>query len=59
GADAAIQKSYAGEEVVTQATVNITNINGQAISANEASEAFDEPLTREQTLDIVRPFIRP
>jgi len=59
GADAAIQKTYAGEEVVTQATVNITNINGQAISANEASEAFDEPLTREQTLDIVRPFIRP
>ncbi|HZH95036.1 MAG TPA: ferritin-like domain-containing protein [Flavisolibacter sp.] len=58
GADAAIQKSYAGEEVVTQATVGITAINGQAVAANEASEAFDEPLTKAQILDIVDPFIR-
>ena len=58
GADAAIQKSYAGEEVVTQATVGITGINGQAVAANEASEAFDEPLTKAQILDIVDPFIR-
>jgi len=59
GADAAIQKTYAGEEVVTQANVGITNINGQQIAATEASEAFDEPLTREQVLDIVKPFIKP
>lgn len=58
GVNAVIQKSYAGEEVVTQATVGITNINGQQVAAAEASEAFDEPLTREQILDIVKPFIK-
>ena len=58
GVNAAIQKSYAGEEVVTQATVGITNINGQMVAAAEASEAFDEPLTMAQILDIVDPFIR-
>lgn len=56
--DAAIQKSYNGEEVVTQAGVTITGINGQAVSANEASESFDEPLTKEQILDIVSIFIK-
>lgn len=58
-ADAAIQKSYDGEENVTQANVTITNINGQSIASTEASEAFDEPLTKEQILEIVRPFIKP
>ena len=58
GANAAIQKSYAGEEVVVQAGVPITNIGGQAIAAAEASESFDEPLTKAQVLDIVDPFIR-
>lgn len=59
GADAAIQKSYAGEEVVTQGGATITGINGQAVAAAEASEAFDELLTREQVLEIVRPFLKP
>jgi hypothetical protein len=54
---AAIQKSYNGEEVTTQATVSIVNIGGATIAANEASEAFDEPLTMAQVLDIVDPFI--
>lgn len=58
GANAAIQKSYAGEQLVTQATIGITNINGQTIAAAEASEAFDEPLTMAQVLDIVDPFIK-
>lgn len=48
---------YAGEENTTQAGVPITNINGQAISADDASEAFDEPLTMSQVLAIVDPFI--
>jgi hypothetical protein len=48
---------YAGEENTTQAGVQITNINGMAISANAASEAFDEPLTKDQVLAIVGPFI--
>ncbi len=48
---------YAGEEVTTQAGVQITGINGMAISANAASEAFDEPLTQAQVTAIVDPFI--
>ena len=48
---------YAGEENTTQATVQITGINGMSISANAASESFDEPLTMEQVNAIVAPFI--
>ena len=48
---------YAGEDVTTQANVNIVGINGMAIDASDASEAFDEPLTKEQVLAIVDPFI--
>lgn len=47
---------YAGEENTTQAGVQITNINGMNISANAASEAFDEPLTKDQVTAIVTPF---
>lgn len=54
---AAVQASYDGEEVTTQATINIVNINSMTISADAASEAFDEPLTMNQVLAIVDPFI--
>jgi hypothetical protein len=53
----AVQASYDGEEVTTQATIDIVNINGMMISADAASEAFDEPLTKAQVLAIVDPFI--
>lgn len=53
----AVQPSYNGEEATTQATVNIVNINGFQISADAASEAFDEPLTAEAVLAIVDGFI--
>ncbi len=53
----AVQASYDGEEITNQATVEIVNINGQTISANAASEAFDEPLSMSQVLAIVDPFI--
>jgi len=53
---AAVQPSYDGEQNVTQAGVTITNIGGQSISAAAASEAFDEPLTKEQITAIVTPF---
>ncbi|MBC7949158.1 MAG: ferritin-like domain-containing protein [Chitinophagaceae bacterium] len=56
-ASTAVQASYDGEEVTNQAGVEIVNINSQAISANAASEAFDEPLTKAQVLAIVDPFI--
>ncbi|MDQ6761470.1 MAG: ferritin-like domain-containing protein [Bacteroidota bacterium] len=56
--NAAIQKSYNGEDAVTQAGVTITGIGGNTyIDAKAASEAFDEPLTTAQVLDIVDPFI--
>lgn len=55
--NALIGKSYAGEAAVTQANVAITNIGGQMIAAAEASEAFDEPLTKAQVADIVSPFV--
>lgn len=53
----AVQASYDGEENGTQAGINITGINGEAIDADTASEAFDEPLTKAQVLSIVDPFI--
>ncbi|RYY30271.1 MAG: ferritin-like domain-containing protein [Chitinophagaceae bacterium] len=57
GIGAAVQASYNGEGNTMQAGIQITNINGIAISANAASEAFDEGLTKEQVLEIVKPFI--
>ncbi|MBC7874354.1 MAG: ferritin-like domain-containing protein [Ferruginibacter sp.] len=56
-ASAAVQASYDGEQITNQAGVEIVAINGKAISANAASEAFDEPLTKAQVLAIVDPFI--
>ena len=47
---------YAGEENTMQGGVQIANINGMNISANAASEAFDEPLTKDQVTAIVTPF---
>ena len=55
---AAVQASYNGEEATTQAGVNIINIGGATISASAASEAFDEPLTKEQVVAIVTPFFK-
>jgi hypothetical protein len=51
------QGPYNGEELTRQATIDMININGKAISANAASEAFDEPLTKEETLAIAGNFI--
>ncbi len=58
-ASTAVQASYNGEENTTQAGVQITGINGMAITADAASEAFDEALTKDQILAIVKPFIKP
>lgn len=57
GAAAAyVQASYNGEDNTIQGGVQTVNINGFAISANAATEAFDEPLTMDQVLAIVKPF---
>lgn len=54
---AAVQPNYDGEELTMQATIEITGINGFSISADAASESFDEPLTAKQVLAIIDPFI--
>ncbi|MEO5582166.1 MAG: ferritin-like domain-containing protein [Saprospiraceae bacterium] len=56
-AQANINLSFAGEEVTNQAGVNIIGLGGVFNDAKAASEGFDEPLTKEQILTIVAPFI--
>jgi hypothetical protein len=46
---------YGGEENVTQAGVNIININGYDISEDFATQAFDEPL-KKSTIDKLTSF---
>jgi rubrerythrin len=57
GVNAAIQMSYAGEDVSTQAGVNIVGLGGSFNDVFNASAGFDEPLTKEQVLAIVDGFI--
>ena len=57
GIGAAVQASYNGEDLTTQAGINIVNIGNTGISVSAASEAFDEPLTKAEVLAIVDPFI--
>lgn len=52
---AALQPVYDGEELTTQAGIDLLAFG----SADAVSEAFDEPLTQEQVLAIVEPFIIP
>ena len=52
-----VQASYNGEELTNQAGVNVVGINGFAITAEDASEAFDEPLTKDQVVTIITPFL--
>jgi rubrerythrin len=55
----AVQASYNGEELTTQAGVQLSGfaVNGITITADAASEAFDEGLTAAQVQAIVAPFI--
>lgn len=57
GIGAAVQASYNGEDLTTQAGVNIVNIGNSGVSVGAASESFDEPLTKAEVLAIVDPFI--
>ena len=52
---ASAQAVYAGEDNVTQATVNVTTL-GNGYSTEIATAAFDEPLSMEQVLQIVSLF---
>lgn len=49
---------YKGEELAAQAGINIVNINGFDIDENAATEAFDEPLTKESVLAIASYFLK-
>ncbi len=51
----AVQASYNGEDNTTQLGVNTVGLGGK--SQDAATEAFDEPLTKDQVLAIVDPFI--
>lgn len=46
---------YKGDNMITQANLNVASIAG--IQTDTASEAFDEPLTKEQVLAIATPFV--
>lgn len=52
----AVDPSYAGEDNTLQANIQIVNINSIGISANAATEAFDEGLSKDAVLSIVAPF---
>ena len=53
-APAPIKATYAGEENTNQLGVDVAAFEG----ADAGSEAFDEPLTKEQVLAIAKPFIK-
>ena len=49
---------YAGEENITHASASLNSIPSlSSLSSNAKTEAFDEPLTKEQVLAIVQPFL--
>jgi len=57
GIGSSVAGNYAGENNTVQLGIEIKNIDGFDISFDDASEAFDEPLTTIQVLDLVAPFI--
>jgi hypothetical protein len=62
GAVAALDLIYQNEQNTTHhPNINVATLSGlpTGISANAASEAFDEPLTKAQVIAIVQPFFKP
>jgi hypothetical protein len=55
-APAIAQGVYDGEENIVQAGINLVNLTGYP--AATVSEAFDEPLTADQVLRNLQPFVR-
>ena len=52
-----LQPIYAGEENVTQSGVSLAALATGFGGVDSASEAFDEPLTKEQATAIITPFL--
>ncbi|GAB4016728.1 ferritin-like domain-containing protein [Spirosoma sp. KCTC 42546] len=48
---------YMGEGNVTQKNINLQGILNGVVPIEGITEAFDEPLTKEQVLEIVKPFL--
>src|SRR3546814_7172224 len=59
GIGAVVDPIYAGEDNVMQAGIDITSLNGMGgkLSADAATQSFDEPLTAEAVLGIAGLFI--
>ncbi len=57
GIGSSVAGNYAGEDNTVQLGINIVGIDGFNISVEDASEAFDEPLTTAQVLALIQPFI--
>ena len=55
-ADTAVEAVYAGEDNVTQAGIDTTTL-GDGFTAENASAAYDEPLSMDEVLAIAGPFI--
>jgi hypothetical protein len=52
------QAIYNGEENTTHAGANLNSISSlNSLSSNAKTEAFDEPLTKDEVLAIVQPFL--
>jgi hypothetical protein len=50
------EANYAGEDNVMQGGKTVTGINGTSVTAVQATEAFDEPLTKAQVAAALAPF---
>ncbi len=50
------EANYAGEDNTMQGGKSVTGINGTSVSADQATEAFDEPLTKAQVIAALGPF---
>jgi hypothetical protein len=61
GLPAGTQAIYNGEELETQGGVRLTGMvgSGVTLSFNAVTEAFDEPLNRDQVTAIITPFLVP
>lgn len=53
----AVAGNYAGENNTVQLGIQIRGINNYFVSDDAATESFDEPLTMDQVLALVDPFI--
>jgi len=55
GVPAAVRPVYAGMDETTKYGVNVPQVS--TVNARQVTEAFDEPLTRDEVLAIVKPFV--